>query len=617
MKKLGRVKDIEDLAKKRKEKNQRYQYTIAICSETGCQASGCSAVISFLQKELKSRGLCNRVRVLATGCHGFCEQGPLMVISPGNIFYCHLKPEDTSEIICETLIKGKMVDRLLYKDPVSGKKIIREEEIPFYRRQDRVLLAQNRLIDPRKIEDYVAQGGYQTLGQILMSMEPEEVIDEIKKSQLRGRGGGGFPTGKKWEHCRAAEGEPKYVICNADEGDPGAYMDRSILEGNPHIVIEGMLIGAFAIGAKHGFIYVRNEYPRAVKYSKMAVHQAEELGLLGSNILGTDFSFDIKIARGGGAFVCGESTALMASLEGKVGEPRPKDIHTTEKGFMDKPSNLNNVETWANVPLVMKRGSSWFASRGTEKSKGTKIFSLTGHVKNTGLVEVSMGTTIREIIYDIGAGPVDGRKIKAVQTGGPSGGCLPESMFDLPVDFEVLNKAGSMVGSGGMVVMDESACMVDVAKYFLNFLLDESCGKCVPCRIGVSRMLEIIEDVTKGQGTVEQLGLLEETAETVRYTSLCALGKTAPNPVMSTLKYFRAEYETHIRDKSCPALVCTELIHYYVDENKCNGCGVCLKACAHSAIAGEKKQTYVINDQKCQKCGICKEQCKFDAIVVE
>lgn len=617
MKKLGKVKDIEDLAKKRKKENQRYQYTISICSETGCKASGCSAVISGLQKELKSRGLCNKVRVLPTGCHGFCEQGPLMVISPGNIFYCHIKPEDASEIISETLVKGKMIDRLLYKDPVSAKKIVKEEDVPFYSRQERVLMAQNRLIDPRNIEDYVAQGGYLTLGQILMSMQPEGVIDEIKKSRLRGRGGGGFPTGRKWEHCRAAGGEPKYVICNADEGDPGAYMDRSILEGNPHIVIEGMLIGGFAIGARHGFIYVRNEYPRAVKYSKIAVHQAEELGLLGKNILGTDFSFDIKIARGGGAFVCGESTALMASLEGKVGEPRPKDIHTTKKGFMGKPSNLNNVETWANVPLIMKRGSSWFASRGTEKSKGTKIFALTGHVKNTGLVEVLMGATIREIVYDIGGGPVNGRKIKAAQTGGPSGGCLPESMFDLPVDFEVLNKVGSMVGSGGMVVMDESACMVDVAKYFLNFLLDESCGKCVPCRIGVGRMLEIIEDITKGQGTLEQLELLEETAETVRYASLCALGKTAPNPVMSTLKYFRPEYEAHIRDKSCPALVCTELIHYYIDENKCTGCGVCLEVCPHGAVTGEKKQAHVINDQKCQKCAICKEQCKFDAIVVE
>lgn len=617
MKKLGKVKDIEDLAKKRKKENQRYQYTISICSETGCKASGCSAVISGLQKELKSRGLCNKVRVLPTGCHGFCEQGPLMVISPGNIFYCHIKPEDASEIISETLVKGKVIDRLLYKDPVSAKKIVKEEDIPFYSRQERVLMAQNRLIDPRNIEDYVAQGGYLTLGQILMSMQPEGVIDEIKKSRLRGRGGGGFPTGRKWEHCRAAGGEPKYVICNADEGDPGAYMDRSILEGNPHIVIEGMLIGAFAIGARHGFIYVRNEYPRAVKYSKIAVHQAEELGLLGKNILGTDFSFDIKIARGGGAFVCGESTALMASLEGKVGEPRPKDIHTTKKGFMGKPSNLNNVETWANVPLIMKRGSSWFASRGTEKSKGTKIFALTGHVKNTGLVEVLMGATIREIVYDIGGGPVNGRKIKAAQTGGPSGGCLPESMFDLPVDFEVLNKVGSMVGSGGMVVMDESACMVDVAKYFLNFLLDESCGKCVPCRIGVGRMLEIIEDITKGRGTLEQLELLEETAETVRYASLCALGKTAPNPVMSTLKYFRPEYEAHIRDKSCPALVCTELIHYYIAENKCTGCGVCLEVCPHGAVTGEKKQAHVINDQKCQKCAICKEQCKFDAIVVE
>jgi len=617
MLKFKEVRDIERLAKEKKGENQRYTYSITICSGTGCQAGGSSAVISLLQKELISKDLSSKVRIIATGCQGFCEQGPLIVIRPRNIFYCHIKPEDVSEILSETLIGGRIIERLLYRDPVSGRKIVKEEDIPFYRRQNRILLKENRLIDPHKIEDYIARGGYQALGKALTSMSPQEIVEEIKKSGLRGRGGGGFPTSKKWEYCRVAEGEPKYVICNADEGDPGAYMDRSILEGNPHIVIEGMLIGAFVIGARYGFIYVRNEYPLAVERSKIAIEQAKELGLLGSNILGTDFSFEMKVARGGGAFICGESTALMASLEGKVGEPRPKDIHTVEKGFMDKPSNLNNVETWANVPLIIKRGSSWFASKGTKKSKGTKIFALTGHVKNTGLVEVSMGTTIREIIYGIGGGPINGRRIKAVQTGGPSGGCLPESMFGLPIDFEVLTQAGSMMGSGGMVVMDESTCMVDTAKYFLNFLLDESCGKCVPCRIGLSRMLEIIEDVTKGRATFEQLELLEETAETVCEASLCALGKTAPNPIMSTLKHFRSEYETHIKDKRCPALVCEELIHYIVDEEKCTGCGACLRICPYDAITGEKKQAHTINEEKCEKCGICIEQCKFDAVIVK
>ncbi|MCK4463009.1 MAG: 4Fe-4S binding protein, partial [Candidatus Omnitrophica bacterium] len=544
------------------------------------------------------------------------EQGPLMVIEPGNIFYCHIKPEDVPEIVSETLVNDKIIERLLYLDPISGKKISCERDIPFYKAQDRTVLGQNKLLDPCDINDYIGNGGYSALIKVLTSMKPNKVIEEVKKSGLRGRGGGGFPTGRKWEYCRAAEGKPKYVVCNADEGDPGAYMDRSVLEGNPHAVIEGMLIGAFAIGAEHGYIYVRNEYPLAVEHSKIAEQQAEELGLLGKNILGTDFSFDIKIARGGGAFVCGESTALMASLEGRVGEPRPKDIHTTDKGFMDLPTNLNNVETWANIPSIMNNGASWFAAKGTPKNKGTKIFALTGQIKNTGLVEVSMGISLRKIIYDIGGGSTTKKLIKAVQTGGPSGGCIPEKLFDLPVNFEVLAEAGSMVGSGGMVVMDESTCMVDVAKYFLKFLLDESCGKCVPCRIGLSRMLEIINDITEGRGTEEKLELLIDTAETVSIASLCALGKTAPNPVLSTIKYFRSEYEVHIKEKRCPAGVCRELIHYSIDKDKCKGCGLCLKACPHNAISGEKKKLHKIDDEKCQKCGICKEVCKFEAIKV-
>lgn len=610
-----KIKEIQRIAEKKKKANSSFSKLVTLCTGTGCSASGCQAVFNALQNELKKKKLTRKVKIRTTGCHGFCEQGPLMVIDPQNIFYCRIKPQDPPEIISETILKEKVIDRLFYIEPASGKKIIREKDIPFYKAQDRALLGQNRLIDPRDIEDYIANGGYTALIKVLTSMKPEAIIEEVKKSGLRGRGGGGFPTGKKWEFCHKAEGSPKYVVCNADEGDPGAYMDRSVLEGNPHAVIEGMLIGAYAIGAEHGYIYVRNEYPLAVEHAKIAIQQAKKLGLLGKDILGTKFSFDIKIARGGGAFVCGESTALMASLEGEVGEPRPKDIHTTDKGFMDLPTNLNNVETWANIPSIINKGASWFAKKGTEKSKGTKIFALTGQIRNTGLVEVPMGTSLRTIIYDIGGGAVNGKKIKAVQTGGPSGGCLPEKLFHLPVDFEALTEAGSMVGSGGMVVMDESSCMVDVAKYFLKFLIDESCGKCVPCRVGLSRMLEIVNDISEGKGTEEKLLLLKETAETVSLASLCALGKTAPNPVLSTIQYFLPEYEAHIKEKRCPAGVCRELIHYSIHKEKCKKCGLCLKACPHQAITVEAK-AYKINDKLCQKCGICKEACKLGAIMV-
>jgi len=445
---------------------------------------------------------------------------------------------------------------------------------------------------------------------------PEKIIKEIKASGLRGRGGGGFPTGRKWSECKEAPGDEKYVICNADEGDPGAYMDRCVLEGNPHLVLEGMMIGAWAVGARKGYVYVRNEYPLAVKHSRIAVEQARELGIIGQNILGSSFSFDVDIARGGGAFVCGESTALMASVEGKVGEPRPKDVHTVLDGLYHKPTTLNNVETWANVPSIILNGSSWFASKGTQGSKGTKILALTGRIKNTGLVEVAMGIPIRTVVFDIGGGAVDGKPIKAVQIGGPSGGCLPVDKFDLPIDFDVLYEAGSMVGSGGMVVMDEASCMVDVAKYFLNFLQDESCGKCVPCRLGIDRMLEIITDITEGRGRPEQLSLLEELADTVSQTALCGLGKTAPNPVISTLRYFRPEYEAHIKEKKCAAGVCKALITYSIDPDRCNGCGICLRECVYKAITGSKKQPHVIDTRLCQKCGICRSECKFDAIRV-
>jgi len=616
MSRLNSFRELEHLRKRLHQERQNITTTVMACGGTGCQASRSRAVIAAIRNELSQQGLDGKVRMRATGCHGFCEQGPIVVIEPGNVFYCHVAPDDAFEIVSQTVARGEVIERLLYTDPVSGEKVRTESEIPFYQQQDRQLLSLNRQVDPCSIEDYIAAGGYSALARVLDRVAPEEIVKEIKASGLRGRGGGGFPTGRKWTDCREAPGDEKYVICNADEGDPGAYMDRCVLEGNPHLVLEGMMIGAWAVGARKGYIYVRNEYPLAVKHSRIAVKQMHELGLLGDNIMGTSFSFDVDIARGGGAFVCGESTALMASLEGKVGEPRPKDVHTVVDGLYHKPTVLNNVETWANVPAIIKNGSAWFASKGTKGSKGTKILALTGRIKNTGLVEVAMGTTIRTVVFDIGGGAVNGNPIKAVQIGGPSGGCLPISKFDLPVDFDVLYEVGSMVGSGGMVVMDEESCMVDVAKYFLAFLQDESCGKCLPCRLGIDRMLEIITDITEGRGTLKQLDLVEELAETVAETALCGLGKTAPNPVLSTLRYFRQEYEAHINDKKCPAGVCKALISYSIDTDKCNGCGVCLRGCPHQAIAGRKKELHVIDAPLCQKCGICRSECKFDAIRV-
>jgi NADH:ubiquinone oxidoreductase subunit F (NADH-binding)/(2Fe-2S) ferredoxin/Pyruvate/2-oxoacid:ferredoxin oxidoreductase delta subunit len=590
--------------------------TVTMCGGTGCQASDSPRVAEALKAALAAQGLADSTEVRLTGCHGFCEQGPIMVIDPANILYCHVTQEDIPEIVSKTIRAGEVIERLLYTDPVSGKKIIQEADVPFYQAQDRILLSQNRRIDPCNIEDYIAIGGYSAAVKVLSGMAPEAVIEEIKKSGLRGRGGGGFLTGRKWEQCRAAGGDEKFVICNADEGDPGAYMDRSVLEGNPHAILEGMLIGSYAIGANEGYVYVRKEYPLAVQNTRKAVEQAREWGLLGENILGSGHSFAVEVARGAGAFVCGESTALMSSLEGKVGEPRPKDVHTVKDGLWHKPSCLNNVETWANVPLIINHGAGWFAAKGSNGSTGTKIFALTGRVKNTGLVEVPMGTSLRKVVYDVGGGAYDGVAIKAVQTGGPSGGCLPADRFDLPVDFDTLAEAGSMVGSGGMVVMDEHTCMVDVAKYFLAFLQDESCGKCVPCRLGIERMLEILTDISAGRGRPEQLELLEDLGDTMAQTCLCALGKTAPNPVLSTLRYFRKEYEAHIHDRSCPAGVCRELIRYEIDRAVCKGCGACLKACPHRAIAGRTKEPHTIDAGLCARCGICKDVCKFGAISV-
>jgi NADH:ubiquinone oxidoreductase subunit F (NADH-binding)/(2Fe-2S) ferredoxin/NAD-dependent dihydropyrimidine dehydrogenase PreA subunit len=617
MQKLATIEDLETMRQQLLLDRKKIDKTIIICGGTGCKASRSQDVIDAINRELLNQEMDSTVHLRITGCHGFCEQGPIMVIEPGNIFYCHVTPDDAHDIVTKTLRDGEIIERLLYTDPVSGEKIQTEAEIPFYRAQDRQLLSKNREINPCSLEDYIAVGGFSALDKAINSMSPEEIIHEIKVSGLRGRGGGGFPTGRKWAECHEAPGDEKYVICNADEGDPGAYMDRCVLEGNPFLVIEGMTIGAYAVGAVKGYIYVRNEYPLAVKHARQAVEQARKLGLLGENILGSSFSFDVDVARGGGAFVCGESTALMASLEGKVGEPRPKDVHTVIDGLWHKPTTLNNVETWANVPSIILNGAGWFSSRGTKGSKGTKILALTGRIKNTGLVEVAMGTPIKDIVFDIGGGAIDGKAIKAVQTGGPSGGCLPVDKFDLPVDFDVLYEAGSMVGSGGMVVMDESSCMVDVAKYFLTFLQDESCGMCVPCRLGIDRMLEIITDITEGRGTLEQLDLLEELADTVTQTSLCGLGKTAANPVLSTLRYFREEYEAHILDKKCPAGVCKALIEYTIDPEKCTGCGRCAQACIHGAISGEKKEPHVIDPGLCQKCGICRSECKHEAIQVK
>ena len=617
MSKLQSQEDYENFRDQVKKERDPERLLVSLCAGSGCGAYGTEEVREALEQEVSKNGLKGKVEVKVTGCHGFCEQGPIMVIHPQGIFYPKVKPADIPEIVAETIVKGEVIKGKLYKDPVSKKRIPKEEDIPFYSQQHRIVFGNNGIIDPTNIDDYIAVDGYSALVKVLFSMSSEEVISAIKVSGLRGRGGGGFPTGIKWEACRKAHGDIRYVICNADEGDPGAYMDRSLLEGNPHSVLEGMIIGAYAIGSHDGFIYVRNEYPLAVKNIGIAIKQAEEYGLLGKNILGSGFDFAVKISRGGGAFICGESTALMCSLEGKVGRPRAKYIHTIQKGYRDSPSTLNNVETWANVPVIINKGAQWYASLGTERSKGTKVFSLVGKVRNTGLVEVPMGVSLRTIIFDIGGGIPKKRKFKAVQTGGPSGGCIPEDLLDLPVDYQRLAEAGSIMGSGGMIVMDQDTCMVDVARYFLEFLQEESCGQCVPCREGIKRLLEILTDICAGNGKEGDLELLEELSGTVSKLSLCALGGTAPNPVLSTIRYFRKEYEAHIYDKKCRAGVCKELFYYEIDEEKCNGCHVCLLRCPQEAISGEKKKVHTIDQEKCIKCSICYESCKVDAIAIK
>jgi NADH-quinone oxidoreductase subunit F len=545
---------------------------------------------------------------------GFCEQGPRVTIYPEEICYFKVKPEDAPEIVSKSILEKKVVERLLYKDPDTGKGVQKLEDIPFYKYQHRLLLENNAKIDPKNIEDYIALGGYSALAKVLFEMKPEQVIEEIKKSKLRGRGGGGFPTGQKWETTRNAPGEPKYVIVNCDEGDPGAFMDRSLMEGNPHSVLEGLIIGAYAIGANEGFVYVREEYPIAVENINAAIQQAEEYGLLGKDIMGSALSFKVKVHKGAGAFVSGESSALMTAIEGKVGEPRPKYVHTAVKGLWNKPSLLNNVKTWASVPLIVLKGAEWFRSIGTQGSSGTMIFSLVGKVNNTGLVEVPMGITLRDLIFKIGGGIRNGKKFKAVQIGGPSGGFIPEQHLDIPVDYDELVKVGAMMGSGGMVVMDEDTCMVDVARYFVDFLLEESCGKCIPCREGLRVLSSTLSDVCAGKGKSEDIQTTEEIAETMRDALLCALGKTAANPVLTSLKYFRDEWEQHIKEKRCSAKVCKALIDFYINPEKCQACLLCLNECPTGAIQGDKDQVSWIDQEKCIKCGACYEICSFHAV---
>jgi NADH:ubiquinone oxidoreductase subunit F (NADH-binding)/(2Fe-2S) ferredoxin/Pyruvate/2-oxoacid:ferredoxin oxidoreductase delta subunit len=593
---------------------------IAVCTGTGCIALGAASVVKALKEEIKKQGLEDNVDVKVdireTGCPGFCERGPVIVIYPEEICYLQVQPGDAEEIVTQTIRNKKVIDRLLYVDPITKEKSVRESEIPFYKNQKRFLIGNNIKLDPKSIEDYLSLGGYSALAKAFFEMTPEKVIGVVKDSKLRGRGGAGFPTGRKWEFTRNSPGEIKYVIVNADEGDPGAFMDRALLEGNPHSVLEGLLIGAYAIGAHEGYIYVRQEYPLAVENVTIAIEQAEEYGFIGKNILGSGFDFTIKVHRGAGAFVCGEETALLRSLEGLPGDPRPRPPYPPVKGLWNKPTSVNNVETWANIPLIISKGAEFFTSTGTEGSKGTKIFSLVGKVKNTGLVEVPMGITLRNIIYDVGGGIPGDKKFKAVQTGGPSGGCIPEEHLDMQVDFDGLAKVGAIMGSGGMIVMDEDTCMVDVARYFLDFLSDESCGKCTPCREGIRQMLKLLTNISKGKGREGDVELLEALAESTRDASLCALGGSAPNPVLSTIRYFRDEYDAHIKEKKCPAFVCKDLINFYIDPEKCSACMICLRKCPVDAIIGGKNQIHVIDQEKCTNCGTCFEVCpsRFSAV---
>ncbi len=591
-----------------------YRSHVLVCGGTGCTSSGSLQIIDALQKEIAQVGLTDEVAVVKTGCHGLCALGPIVLIYPEGVFYSRVELKDVIEIVDEHLLKGRIVKRLVYDETITADGIKTLNETEFYKHQYRIALKNCGVINPEVIDEYIGTGGYEALGKVLTEMTPDGVIKTLLDSGLRGRGGGGFPTGLKWKLAKANDADQKYVCCNADEGDPGAFMDRSVLEGDPHVVLEAMAIAGYAIGASQGYIYVRAEYPIAIERLKIAIDQAREYGLLGNNIFGSDFSFDIGLRLGAGAFVCGEETALMTSIEGNRGEPRPRPPFPAEKGLFQKPTILNNVETFANIPQIIMNGAEWFSSVGTEKSKGTKVFALGGKIKNTGLVEVAMGTTLREIIDVIGGGVPDGKKFKAAQTGGPSGGCIPAEHFDIPMDYDNLIAIGSMMGSGGLIVMDEDNCMVDIAKFFLQFTVDESCGKCTPCRLGTKRMLEILEKITKGQGTIEDVDKLEELCYYIKDNSLCGLGQTAPNPVLSTLRYFRDEYLAHVVEKRCPAGVCKDLLTFTIDPLKCVGCTMCARVCPASAITGAVKQAHLIDQTICIKCGACMEKCKFGAI---
>lgn len=587
---------------------------ILVCGGTGCTSSGSQKIINCLQAEIEKNGLNKEVSVVQTGCHGLCALGPIMIVYPDACFYSMVQESDIPEIVSEHLLKGRPVTRLLYTETVTEDGIKSLNETDFYKKQHRIALRNCGVVDPENIEEYIGTRGYEALGKVLTEYTPDEVIKTVLDSGLRGRGGGGFPTGLKWKLAKGNDADQKYVCCNADEGDPGAFMDRSVLEGDPHVLIEAMAIAGYAIGASQGYVYVRAEYPIAVERLEIALEQAREYGMLGQDIFGTGFNFDIGLRLGAGAFVCGEETALMTSIEGNRGEPRPRPPFPAQKGLFGKPTILNNVETYANIPQIILNGAEWFASMGTEKSKGTKVFALGGKIKNTGLVEIPMGTTLREVVEQIGGGIPNGKKFKAAQTGGPSGGCIPEELFDIEIDYDNLISIGSMMGSGGLIVMDEDNCMVDIAKFFLEFTVDESCGKCTPCRIGTKRMYEMLDKITKGQGTLEDLDKLEELCYHIKDNSLCGLGQTAPNPVLSTLRYFKDEYISHVVDKKCPSGVCKALLSYVIDADKCKGCTLCARVCPNGAIEGKVKEIHFIHQSKCIKCGACMEKCRFAAI---